>query len=202
MSTGFRKIATSASLLLAVLFCSGTDQAVARTLYIGGKTYTNVPNSFPQNAASKQPAFKHTQPTTLQGVNKSSPSAVGGFLSHYQPNNNSAGGYFPWMTQNPYGMPMRGNPAARAVCANGACGSDIRLKTDIVRLGQLDNGIALYRFRYIDDDRVFVGVMAQEVRGVVRGAVTRGRDGFLRVNYSRLGLRMQTWEEWTATSGG
>ena len=44
--------------------------------------------------------------------------------------------------------------------------------------------------------------MAQEVSGVVRGAVTRGRDGFLRVNYSRLGLRMQTWEEWTATSGG
>jgi hypothetical protein len=29
-------------------------------------------------------------------------------------------------------------------------------------------------------------------------AVVRGRDGYLRVYYERLGLDMQTWNEWVA----
>jgi len=33
-------------------------------------------------------------------------------------------------------------------------------------------------------------------------AVTRGEDGYLLVNYERLGLRMETWEEWVAEQEG
>jgi outer membrane immunogenic protein len=77
--------------------------------------------------------------------------------------------------------------------------SDARLKTDIVALGHLENGLAIYRFRYADSDEVFVGVMAQEVALVRPDAVTL-EDGYLLVDYERLGLRMQTWEEWS-TSG-
>jgi len=41
--------------------------------------------------------------------------------------------------------------------------------------------------------------MAQEVQAVMPEAVMRGRDGYLRVQYHRLGLRMQAWEEWVAS---
>src|SRR5262245_3098336 len=77
--------------------------------------------------------------------------------------------------------------------------SDIRLKQDIVPLGRLDNGLELYRFRYKGSDRTaYVGVMAQEVQQVEPGAVWRGPDGYLRVNYDRLGLKFMTWKEWLA----
>jgi hypothetical protein len=74
--------------------------------------------------------------------------------------------------------------------------SDIRLKRDIVELGRLDNGIHLYRFRYKWADEEYVGVMAQEVEKVVPSAVSRDADGYLRVDYGRLGLRLETWDEW------
>lgn len=76
--------------------------------------------------------------------------------------------------------------------------SDIRLKRDIVRLARLDNGIDLYRYRYLWSDQLYVGVMAQEVAAIMPDAVMRGADGYLRVDYARLGLRMQTWDEWVA----
>ena len=78
--------------------------------------------------------------------------------------------------------------------------SDIQLKHDIVKVGSLENGLGLYRFRYNWSDQAYVGVMAQEVLAVRPDAVTRGSDGFLRVDYGRIGVRFQTWEAWNATS--
>src|SRR5262249_20990040 len=66
--------------------------------------------------------------------------------------------------------------------------SDIRLKRDVARVGQLDNGIGLYRFKYLWGERDYVGVMAQEVATVVPDAVVQGADGYLQVDYARLGL--------------
>jgi Chaperone of endosialidase len=80
--------------------------------------------------------------------------------------------------------------------ALGSILSDIRLKRDIVLLTRLDNGIGLYRFRYDWSDRLYVGVMAQEVEAIRPDAVVRGADGYLRVAYGRLGLRFMTWDEW------
>jgi len=40
--------------------------------------------------------------------------------------------------------------------------------------------------------------MAQEVATVAPAAVLIGADGYLRVDYGRLGLRLQTWDEWRA----
>jgi len=80
--------------------------------------------------------------------------------------------------------------------------SDIRLKEDIVPLGRLDNGIGVYRFRYRGADHTaYVGVMAQDVQTIAPDAVSRGRDGYLLVDYDRLGLRFLTWEEWVARGG-
>jgi hypothetical protein len=74
--------------------------------------------------------------------------------------------------------------------------SDMRLKRDVMEVGRLANGIHLYRFRYAWAEREYVGVMAQEVRKIVPGAVSTGRDGYLRVDYGKLGLRLETWDEW------
>jgi len=86
--------------------------------------------------------------------------------------------------------------------AAGGCGcgqaSDIRLKRDITQVGEVDSGINLYRYRYLWSDTIYVGVMAQEVAAVKPDAVLRGADGYLRVDYARLGLRLQTWDQWTA----
>jgi hypothetical protein len=75
------------------------------------------------------------------------------------------------------------------------------LKRDIVEVSRLDNGIGLYRYRYIWGDETYVGVMAQEVATIIPEAVERGSDGYLRVNYARLGLRLMTWEEWVTADG-
>ena len=76
--------------------------------------------------------------------------------------------------------------------------SDIRLKRDITQVGELDSGIGLYRYRYLWSDTTYVGVMAQEVAAVMPEAVQRGADGYLRVDYARLGLRPQIGDEWVA----
>ena len=77
--------------------------------------------------------------------------------------------------------------------------SDVRLKDDIVPLTRLDNGIGLYRYRYKWSQQHLVGVMAQEVANIIPEAVSRGADGYLRVDYGRLGLALMTWDQW---SGG
>lgn len=78
--------------------------------------------------------------------------------------------------------------------------SDMMLKHDISLLGHLDNGLGFYRFSYNGSDKVYVGVMAQEVQTVMPAAVLRGKDGYLRVFYDKLGLKFQTYDQW-ASSG-
>lgn len=73
--------------------------------------------------------------------------------------------------------------------------SDIRLKRDIVRVGTLDSGLALYRYKYVGGEREYVGVMAQEVAEVMPDAVLQGADGYLRVDYGKLGISLQTADE-------
>jgi hypothetical protein len=77
--------------------------------------------------------------------------------------------------------------------------SDIELKRDVTLLGHLSNGLGVYRFRYVDGDRAYVGVIAQEVERVRPDAVSRGSDGYLRVSYDRLGFKFQTYDQWIAS---
>jgi hypothetical protein len=79
--------------------------------------------------------------------------------------------------------------------------SDVRLKRDIALVGRLDDGLGLYRFRYLWSDTVYVGIMAQEVALLYPDAVVRDAvDDYLRVNYGRLGLKLMTLSEWDARS--
>jgi hypothetical protein len=70
---------------------------------------------------------------------------------------------------------------------------------DIVLLGRLDNGVGIYRFAYNGSGRAYVGVMAQEVQALVPEAVVRGRDGYLRVYYDKVGVKFQTYDQWIAS---
>ena len=76
--------------------------------------------------------------------------------------------------------------------------SDLALKHDVVLLGHLANGLGFYRFSYIGSDVAYVGVIAQEVEQVMPEAVTRGRDGYLRVFYAKLGLKLRLYKDWLA----
>ena len=77
--------------------------------------------------------------------------------------------------------------------------SDIRLKHDLTLLGRLDDGLGFYRFFYNGSDKAYVGVIAQEVQKVMPEAVVHGRDGYLRVDYNKLGVRFETYDRWVAS---
>jgi hypothetical protein len=74
----------------------------------------------------------------------------------------------------------------------------VRLKHDVVLLGRLDNGLGFYRFAYNGSNRLYVGVMAQEVQAVLPQAVALADDGYLRVDYGKLGVTFQTYDQWIA----
>jgi hypothetical protein len=94
-----------------------------------------------------------------------------------------------------------GGGGGRGGGGGGGRHSDIRLKHDIVWLGRLDNGLGFYRFAYNGSEKAYVGVMAQEVETIRPDAVTRGRDGYLRVYYDKLGLTFETYDAWVASGG-
>ena len=72
--------------------------------------------------------------------------------------------------------------------------SDIRLKSDIKLVGKLVNGIKLYTWKWnkkgkeLAGNQMEFGVIAQQAMKIVPEAVLQGSDGYLRVNYSRLGV--------------
>ena len=68
--------------------------------------------------------------------------------------------------------------------------SDQRLKRDIKPLMVTDNGIKIYSYRYLGDNRVFSGAMAQDLLDDPKfsEAVTQDDNGFYQVDYGKLGL--------------
>jgi hypothetical protein len=69
--------------------------------------------------------------------------------------------------------------------------SDIRLKTDITRVGTAANGLPLYHYRYVGQSQMFEGVMAQDVLAARPDAVVDLPFGYMGVNYTKLGLTIK-----------
>ena len=63
--------------------------------------------------------------------------------------------------------------------------SDMRLKTDIKRVGTLDNGLGVYSYRLKGENHYQIGVMAQEVAEVHPEAIVHDPSGFMKVDYQR-----------------
>jgi hypothetical protein len=64
--------------------------------------------------------------------------------------------------------------------------SDRRLKTDIERIGEREDGLGVYLFRYLWSPVRHIGVMAQEVLKVKPEAVIHTPSGFMAVDYGAL----------------
>ncbi len=73
----------------------------------------------------------------------------------------------------------------------GESRSDIRLKHDLQLVGTTVYGLPVYDFEYNGQRGTYEGVMAQDVLKVKPEAVTTGADGFYRVNYNMLGLKLK-----------
>lgn len=70
-----------------------------------------------------------------------------------------------------------------------ATGSDRRLKHDLIRIARLPNGLQLYSWRYLGTGQRFIGLIAQDLLADRRfaGAVLRGADGLLSIDYAQTG---------------
>lgn len=83
---------------------------------------------------------------------------------------------------------MEGRTALMKAAAAGAgvAACDMRFKTDIKKVGLLDNGLPIYTFRYkYDTSKVHMNVMAQDVEQVKPEAVI-DIDGFKYVDLEKL----------------
>jgi hypothetical protein len=82
--------------------------------------------------------------------------------------------------------------AGPAATIGAAAISDIRLKTEIKRVGKLPNGIPVYRWEWTKEGKEkaegqpSVGVLAQEVLDFMPDAVVMGTDGYYRVDYGKV----------------
>jgi hypothetical protein len=62
--------------------------------------------------------------------------------------------------------------------------SDPRLKKSVMKLGELKNGLGVYKYRYLDNTGPFIGVMADEVERIQPEALGPEIDGYKTVNYA------------------
>ena len=86
-----------------------------------------------------------------------------------------------FMNSLSFGMNM-----ATGIMSFFPAGSDIRLKEDIKKIGQSIDGHNIYKFKYLDEDREFIGVMAQEVLAKNPEAVVRLSNGYYGVYYDMI----------------
>lgn len=96
---------------------------------------------------------------------------------------------------------------ARKVTGTGpAAGlaADQRMAADVRSIGKLENGLTVYSFRYLWEDQIRVGVLAQDVLGrdELKQHVITLANGLLGVDYAALGLRLATWQQWQEAGVG
>lgn len=123
--------------------------------------------SMPQSQGFNQSPIPTTDTAGL--INKNYDQRMGIWQQQQQQKQGMLGGLFS------LGSAFLGNPAL----------SDRRLKTDIKRVGQLDNGLPVYAYRYIWGGPMQIGVMAQDVEITNPGAVVTRPDGVKMVDYRR-----------------
>ena len=73
-----------------------------------------------------------------------------------------------------------------AAASAAALFSDRRLKENIIKVGQLANGLFVYSFNYLWDKSPVIGVMADEVRKVLPHAVYVHSSGYDMVDYGEV----------------
>lgn len=131
-----------------------------------------------QNAVSS--AFGNDN-AAYAGVNAGISSGLSGYNSYYA---NQLTGARIAAENDPFNT-ILGSVAGAGM---SAMLSDRRLKTDIVPVGRLANGLTVYRYRMKSGGPFMIGVMADEVAQLVPDAYLRGGagGGYDAVDYSKL----------------
>ncbi|WP_342616582.1 tail fiber domain-containing protein [Rhodoferax sp. GW822-FHT02A01] len=126
--------------------------------------------------SSSNPATVGSSPANIAGAYQNQYNAqLAGYNANQASNNNFTNGLFSLGSSY-----ILGNAMAAAAA------SDIRLKTDIKRVGSTDGGLPVYTYRYKGHPTVYMGVMAQEVEKVDPSAVHFMPNGFKAVDYSKV----------------
>lgn len=132
-----------------------------------------------------------------QRINQISALLSGGQVS--QPNFQSGVGINPVATTDNASI-IANNDAAKMAswqASQGALGSaiggigglfalsDERAKDDKERIGETDDGLGIFKFKYKGDSKTQVGLMAQDVKKKKPSAVRTRPDGLMEVDYKR-----------------
>jgi hypothetical protein len=140
----------------------------------------NVINALRTGSQVQNPTFNQVpQQATTQGADLLGAAGMTGQynMNAAQMNNNGFNSFLGGLT----------NLGSAAILA-GSKGSDVRLKHDIEYVGE-SSGHSIYTFRYnAEPSAKYVGVMAQEVMKSRPDAVEMGDDGFMRVDYAKIGV--------------
>ena len=73
----------------------------------------------------------------------------------------------------------------------GPMASDIRLKENIIKVGNSPSGINIYEWNYKGNTQRYRGVMAQEILERHPEAVALQPDGYMRVYYGKIDVKME-----------
>ena len=71
-----------------------------------------------------------------------------------------------------------------------ATSSDVRLKENIIKVGNSPSGLNIYEWNYIWGSPRYSGVMAQEIINIIPEAVVTMPNGYLGVNYAKIDVDM------------
>ena len=144
-------------------------------------------SSFNQATGGSQGSSNSVSNSTNSSFNNGMNVGMGvtsnvGYGDQYGVNNSSG-------TSSGWNVSMPQSPTA-AAAVPAVVGSDIRLKTDIKHVDQVD-GVNLYEWNWREDAPVtwdmHYGVIAQEVANTHPEAVSTGDHGYLMVDYNKLG---------------
>lgn len=158
-----------------------------------GQAIKNRPSQLPAKASQRPKATAFDRPNA-GNVRKASARGQASRVASANRGGNFGGG----RGISRGGGGFRGG-GGRGGGGRGGRRSDIRVKHDIVLLGHLSNGMGFYRFAYNGSRKLYVGVIAQEAQQVSPQAVARDSEGYLTVDYDRLGIPFETYDQWLAS---
>jgi hypothetical protein len=159
------------------LYLSGDAQAESEALANQNET-TNQISALMSGSQVGTPTFSSTPQTSVAGTDvagitqNSYADANQQAQQSVAANNSMMGGLF---------------SLAGTAATAGIKYSDRRLKRNVALIGRDSDGFNRYAFQYVWGGPFETGVMAQEVRATRPDAVSADKDGFLMVDYSRLG---------------
>lgn len=81
-----------------------------------------------------------------------------------------------------------GGGAAGAAGGGGTTASDRRLKNNIKLIGYSPSGLKIYNFSYVGDNKVYQGVMSDEIP---QYAVIKGNNGYDKVYYDKIDVEFK-----------